>query len=474
MDTLALLGGTRAVPRTLRIAPWPVVAEQDEAAVLRVLARGRFTAASAGEPEIEGLEREWAQRVGVRRAVAVSNGTAAITLALAALGVGPGDEVVLPALSFIGSALAPLHLLAVPVFADVDPRTFNLAPDALEAAITPRTKAIIAVHLHGLPADLEQITAIADRHGLPVVEDAAQAHGALYRGRQVGSIGAVGAFSLNVSKNLATCGEGGLVTTDDERLAVRVTMLRQFGELLGGTGERSYVSHLPGWNNKPNAIQAAYTRSRLTGFDKENDARDENVRHLLGRLAELPGLIVPEVPGDRTHAWHILRFRVDPAAFGLGDDLAGAVCSALMRALRAEGVPLSRYQVMPLPAQRVFAERGGYGGYPWKLPGVPHLVYRGEDFPNTLRIIEDSFVIQKAHLHPDARPLLEAYADAFEKVWRHRDFIAGHAAAMPYRPPWEHAEEAARREWDVAFAAAGPGGREAAAGEAVSATDGED
>jgi perosamine synthetase len=467
MNALAMLGGTRAVPRDRRVLPWPVVAEQDEAAVLRVLARGRFTAASAGEPEIEGLEHDWARRVGVRRAIAVSNGTAAITLALAALEVGPGDEVVLPALSFIGSALAPLHLLAVPVFADVDPRTFNLDPAALEAAITPRTKAIVVVHLHGLPADLEQITAIAERHGLPVVEDAAQAHGALYQGRAVGSVGAINAFSLNVSKNLATCGEGGLITTDDERLATRAMMLRQFGELLKSTGERSYVSHLLGWNNKPNAIQAAYTRSRLASFDQENKVRDENARHLLGRLAELPGLIAPEVPADRTHAWHILRFRVDPAAFGLGDALAGAVRAALMRALRAEGVALSHYQLMPLPAQRLFAERSGLGGYPWKLPGVPDRAYRGEDYPNTLRVIDDSFVIQKAHLHPDARPLLDAYADAFEKVWQHRDVIAAHAAAMPYRPPWEHAEDAARREWDEAFAQAGPAGDDLSAQDAA-------
>jgi dTDP-4-amino-4,6-dideoxygalactose transaminase len=450
MNKLAMLGGTRAVPKSHKILPWPAVTEEDHQAVQRVMTGGRFTSASAGESEITGLEQEWAQQVGTRHCVAVNNGTAALSLALAALEMEPGSEVIVPALSFIASAVAPLHVMAVPVFADIDPLTYNMDPASIEAAITPRTRAIVVVHLHGLPADMDEINAIAARHDLAVVEDAAQAHGALYRGRSVGSIGTINSFSLNVSKNLATCGEGGLINTDDDVLHARALMGRQFGELIPTRGERSYVAHTLGWNHKPGAIQAAFTRSQLTRFELDNKNRDANVRALLARLAPLPGLIIPTVPEDRTHAWHILRFRVDPAAFGLPEQYAGPLRGALMRALRAEGVPASPYQLMPLPGQKVFQERLGFGGYPWALPGARTPSYTVEDFPHTLRVIEDSFTIQKAHLHPDAGDLLARYADAFEKVFQHRDALAQHAENAPYKTPWQRADEIAAAEWDTA------------------------
>ncbi|MYU20481.1 DegT/DnrJ/EryC1/StrS family aminotransferase [Streptomyces sp. SID8352] len=449
-DRLAMLGGARAVPRTHRIPAWPLVTDADREAVLRSLSSGRFTTAAVGEREIESLEREWAERTGTRHCVMVSNGTAALSVALGALGVEPGDEVIVPALSFIASAVAPLHVLAVPVFVDIDPRTYNMVPELIEAAITPRTRAVVVVHLHGLPAEMDEIRAVADRHGLAVVEDAAQAHGAAYRGRTVGSIGEVNTFSLNVSKNLATCGEGGLITTDDDGVARRAAMLRQFGEVATKKAERSYVGHLLGFNHKPNAIQAAFTRSRLERFDEEAKLRDENVRRFLGRLAALPGLLVPEVPDDRDHAWHILRFRTDPGAWDLAAGYAGPLRAALMRALRAEGVPAGHYQMMSLPQQRVFRERLGFGGLPWQLPGVAPRAYRAEDQPTALAVIDDSFTLQKAHLSPSAGPLLSAYADAFEKVWAHRDVVARHAVSMEYRTPWETAEGIAADEWTEA------------------------
>jgi perosamine synthetase len=425
---LAMLGGPRTVPKGQRILSWPEVTADDEQAVLRSLRSGRFTSASAGEVEIAGLEREWADMVGTRYCVAVSNGTTALSLALAAVGVGPGDEVIVPALSFVATALAPVHLGAIPVFADIDPDTFNVDPAAVAAAVSPRTRAVVVVHLHGLPAELGELAGIAARHGVPLVEDAAQAHGARYHGRAVGSVGAVSSFSLNASKNLSTCGEGGLVNTDDDTVYRLALALRQFGEVIAGHQERSYISHLPGWNYKPNAIQCAFTRSQLARFDETAKDRDDNVRRFLARLAGLAGLTVPSCPADRTHAWHILRFRVQPAAFGLPDRLAGPLRAAVMRALRAEGVPVSHYQQLPLPAQPVF--RG----------------LRGEH-PHALRVIEDSFTLQKAHLHPGARPLLGWYADAFEKVWQHQQVLASLAEGLAYQAPWERAAEIAAAEW---------------------------
>jgi perosamine synthetase len=440
---LAMLGGSRAVPRGCGIPRWPVVTDREEDALRQVLASGKFTSAASGEREVAALERDWASLVGTRHCAAVSSGTAAISLAIAALGLRPGDEVIVPALSFIASAVAPLHVLAVPVFVDVHPRSFNLDPAGIEQAITPRTRAVLVVHLHGLPADMDQILAVARRAGLHVIEDAAQAHGAAYRGRQVGSMGVVNAFSLNVSKNLPTCGEGGLVTTDDAALHQRVVMMRQFGEVIPEEGERTYVSHLLGWNHKLGAVQAAFTRAQLGRFDQYRRLRERNVRRLLKRLDGLPGLLAPQVPSDREHAWHILRFRVDPAALGLDDVGPGPLRAALMRVLRAEGVPLSQYQLVPLPGQQVFQRGEGLGGgAPWSLPGARRPDYRIEAHPNAMAIVEDSFTIQKAHLSPEAGALLDRCADAFEKAWEHIDVIARIARAAPYRPPWSQVSAA--------------------------------
>src|SRR5262245_37974439 len=232
MSQLAALGGAPAVPRELRRVRWPIVTDDDRAAVLRVLDSDALVCNADGEAEIPELERRWAQHVGVEHCVGVSNGTTALSLAVAALDIGPGDEVIVPALSFIASALGPLHQMAIPVFADIDPVTFNLDPGDVARRITARTAGIVAVHLHGLPADMDALGALADRHGLAIVEDAAQAHGATIRGRPVGGWGQLGAFSLQVTKNLPTCGEGGLITTHDAALASRIRRSREFGEII--------------------------------------------------------------------------------------------------------------------------------------------------------------------------------------------------------------------------------------------------
>ncbi|GLI02616.1 DegT/DnrJ/EryC1/StrS family aminotransferase [Phytohabitans aurantiacus] len=427
MSRLAVFGGTPAVPREMRHVRWPVVTDADRAAVLRVLDSDIMVSNAPGETAVLELERRWAQRVEVAHCVGVSNGTDALSLALAALGVGPGDEVIVPALSFIATALGPLHQMAVPVFADIDPVTFNLDPADVERRITPRTAAIVVVHLHGLPADMDALGALADRHGLAIVEDAAQAHGATLRGRPVGGLGKVGAFSIQVTKNLPTCGEGGLVTTDDAEIAGRIRQSRQFGEVIAPGRPRDYLSERFGWNAKLNPIQAAFTTSQLDRFDEYEKLRQANIVPFLDRLAALPGFHVPFAPADRTHAWHVLRFRIDLPAAGMDGGRPGAVRDALCRLLRAEGVPAGQYQRIPLPQQRVFLDREGFGrGYPWAIAGTP---VQDVDFPVAEQVIADSLVLQKRHLHPDSGPLLQRYADAFEKVWEHRDLVRSMAAS---------------------------------------------
>ncbi len=410
MTKLAMFGGSPAVPPGLRRVTWPIITDDDRKAVLGVLDDGRLVANADGETEVPGLEEEWAQRVGAPHCVAVSNGTSALRLILDGLGIGSGDEVIVPALSFIASGLAPVHQGAVPVFADVDGEDYTIDPDEIEARITPRTKAIMPVHLHGLSADMDRIGAIAARHGLAVIEDAAQAHGTTWRGRCVGTIGDAGAFSLQMTKNLPTCGEGGLITTADAELAEHIRRARQFGEVIEAGRARDYVSTQLGWNEKLNPIQAAFARSQLRRFDAYEARRAQNITAFLDRIAELPGIQVPRPTEHSSHAFHIIRLRFRPDEAGLDGVRPGAMRRALRRVLRAEGVPMSQYQLMPLPDQDVFGTAGG-------------------DWPVTRAVIEDSLTLQKRHLHPDSGPLLERYADGFAKVWANLDTVAAMAKA---------------------------------------------
>ncbi len=435
---LALLGGSRSVALDAddrsRVC-WPQVTDAERQALLGVLDSGRFTSNNS-DGEVQRLEREWAAFVGVPHCAAVSNGTAAIALAFASLDLDPGAEVLVPALTFVASAIAPVQRMLVPKFVDIDPVTYTMDPAAAEAAITPRTRAILAVHLHGLPCDMDALGALARRHNLALVEDAAQAQGATYKGRRAGAMGRINAVSLNATKNLPTCGEGGLVTTDDAELHAKVVRYRQFGEdLVGGRG-RDYISHILAGNEKLSAVQAAFARCQLDRLPAAMQARERNVAALLARLGELPGIVLPTCPPDRTHSWHILRLRFDPAAMGLEGLAAGPLRAAVQRVLRAEGVPVQPYQLVPLSGQGAFRTKEGFHGYPWRLSDTD-TTYRIEDHPVTLALIEDSLTLQRWHLNPDSGPVLSRIADAFEKVWQHRDVLARLAGSGTYRAPWE-------------------------------------
>lgn len=433
---LAMYGGKPAVPSALRQVQWPVVTDADVAGVVDVLTSGKFTVGSTGETEIAGLESDWAAFVDARYAIAVNNATSGLGLAAMAVGLEPGDEVLVPALSFVASAFGPLYQLAIPVFVDVEPSTFNIDPDLLEERITPRTRAIVVVHLHGLPADMDRINAVARRHDLAVIEDAAQSLGASYRGRPAGSLGRVGVFSLNAEKSVPTCGEAGVLTTDEDGIA----RLCRSGRALGEdwvSGPRRYLSQRLGWNHKPSAVLAAFARSQLVRYPAYQAARERNVSGLLEVASKLPGLVVPETPSDRTHVWHMVRFRFDPERAGLTGIGPGQFRQAVARALRAEGMAVSHYQMTPLPGQPAFQSQQGFGkGYPWTLPGVPPRHYDVTEYPQTLAVIEDSLVVRRVHLNPESGPLLQSYGDALCKVWDNLDVIARLAAALPYEPPW--------------------------------------
>jgi len=269
-----------------------------DAAIGCVLDTGQFV---LGE-QTRAFEHEFAAFCGARHAVGVGNGMDALVLILRAMDIGSGDEVIVPGMTFIATWLAVSATGATPVPVDSGALGFNIDPAAIEAAITPRTRAIMVVHLYGEPADMAAVTAIAARHGLRVVEDAAQAHGATCRGRRAGALGDAAGFSFYPGKNLGALGDGGAVVTDDDRLAARVRALRNYGST------RKYEHDEQGVNSRLDELQAAVLRVKLRYLDGWN-ARRREVAALYDQLLDGSGLVLPEPAADCTSAWHLYVVR---------------------------------------------------------------------------------------------------------------------------------------------------------------------
>ena len=391
----------------MRIPPatrWPILEASDRAAVSRVLDRGVLSGAAA--PEMRALEAEFAATLGVRFCLATNSGTSALHLALAAAGVGPGDEVIIPALSFVATAQAVVHQGATPVFTDIDPVTYTMLPTDVATRITPRTRAILPVHLHGLPADMDAITALAASAGVVVIEDAAQAHGARYRDRAVGTLGSMAAFSLNSTKNLPA-GEGGLFVTDDEDLYARAARTRFNGLDLPSKWDASHplddeapgLATGTGFMYLPGELTCAIARSQLERLDETTRRSQRNAARLTERLGALRGVEPPVVPSDRTHVFHKYRVGLDPPRAGLHVPPA-VLRDHLVEALRAEGVEAVLWQTAPLPAHPRFA--------------------RAERYARTEALLAGSLLLGSQSYPLFAQPVdvVDAWADAFERVWR--------------------------------------------------------
>jgi perosamine synthetase len=421
---LAMRGGKPAVSRDLAVR-WPVIGAQERQAALQVLDSGVLCGARA--PQQKALEEEFARFVGARFCLATNSGTAALHMAVAAAGIEPGDEVITSAFTYPATALAVLHHNAVPVFADIDPVTFNIDPAGIEERITPRTRAIMPVHIHGLPCDMDEINTLARRHDLVVIEDAAQAHGATYRSRPVGTLGDMAGFSLNATKNLP-CGEGGLFVTGNERLLARAASVRILGQTrdevpldlahpLDSAGDSEYAGM--GWMYLTQEIPAAIARVQLRRLEEFNANAAANASLLTSRLGALPGVIPPVCPADRTHVYHKYRVRLDPRALGVRVETP-LLRDRVMTALRAEGVEVMLWLDKPVPEMEVFQSRTGYGrGCPWTCHRSD-VRYGVGEHPRTSALLADSFVVgsQSYPLFPQPRALMEQYAGAFEKVIR--------------------------------------------------------
>lgn len=336
---------------------WPHPSEAEIEAAVRVLRSGRVNYWTGDEGR--AFEAELAEAVGSRHAIALSNGTAALELALMALDVGPGDEVVVPSRTFIASASAVVARGATPKMADVDRDSGNLTAATLEAALTDRTRAVVVVHLAGWPADMEAILEVARRHDLRVVEDCAQAIGARVGHRQVGTFGDVGAFSFCQDKIITTAGEGGMVVTDDAALYERMWAYKDHGKSYDAVYRRE---HPPGFrwlhesfgtNFRMTEVQAAIGRVALAGLPDNLAARARNAAALLPYLEASPGLRVPTTPPGMTHAWYKLYAYVRPERLAAGWDRA-----RVQATLEAEGVPVRQGSCSEIYLEEAFAAPG--------------------------------------------------------------------------------------------------------------------
>jgi dTDP-3-amino-3,4,6-trideoxy-alpha-D-glucose transaminase len=277
------------------------VAGELESALSRTLASGRYLLG----PELELFEAEFAAYCEARHCIGVGSGLSAIELALRAAGVGPGDEVIVPAYTFVATWLAVSRAGAEPVPVDVEESTYNLDPEQARAALTDRTAAIVPVHLRGEPAEMDAVMEIARANGLLVVEDAAQAHGARYRGRRVGSIGAAGAFSFYPSKNLGALGDGGAIVTDDDELAAKARMLRNYGM------KTKYEIEMAGVNSRLAEIQAAALSVKLRHLDRWNADRAELAKAYRSHLRASPEISLPEPSAESEPVWHLFAVGLD-------------------------------------------------------------------------------------------------------------------------------------------------------------------
>lgn len=315
-------------------AQYATIQPEVEAAALSVLRSGSYV---LGE-EVAALEEEFAAYCGTTHAIAVNTGTSALHLSLIAAGVGPGDEVITTPFTFVATAAAIRYIGARPVFVDIDPVTFTIDPNQIERAITPRTRAIVPVHLYGQMADMDAILLIAARHGLAVIEDACQAHGALYDGQRAGSIGLSGCFSFYPGKNLGACGEGGIIVTSNDEQARQMRMLRDWGQ------DRRYHHVMVGYNYRMDAIQGAILRVKLRQLETWTEARRARARLYTQLLANAP-IEIPRETSLRRHVWHIFAVRTRDR-------------DHLQKFLSAEGVETGLHYPVPVHLQPSYADLG--------------------------------------------------------------------------------------------------------------------
>lgn len=447
---LAIFGGLPVVNSNENFeSTWPVITDDDRCAVNQVFNDNNFN--GIHNTEIEELESDYANYTGSRYALSCANGTAALHMAISAAGCGQNDEVIVPALTFVATAMAVLHSGAVPVFADIDFKTFNIDPEDVRRKITPKTRAVVAVDLHGLPADYIKLKEICTQNGLVLIADAAHSSGAELGNKKVGSLADINCTSLMPLKQFPTCGEGGLFSTDILEFRNNASKVMSFGEVILKNEVRAYNSLTLGWNYRMNAIQAAFARSQLKRLDYYADQFFKNGVFLINSIKEMQGIIVPYIPKNSTHTFHMLRLGFDPKLAGYDID-TGLFTQAVENAMRAEGLPLRHYQNRPLPLQTIFRDE----------TYKPYGVLKDKNLSDRERKIEDEFPIAfKTIEHTRCigengtsgpkyflnRNSVEKYVSGFYKIWENLDDIVKYTKDLNYVKPWIKPGFSTRGNW---------------------------
>ena len=384
---LAIYGGS-----PYRTRPFPSVGnasgrwlgEEEKKLLAEVIDSGALNRNNGSK--VARLERTWAEMHDVPYALAVTSGTAALHTAVGALNLEPGDEVITTPITDMGTAIAILACNLVPTFADVDPRTGNIAAETIEKQITEKTRAVIVVHLFGQPADMEPILALARERDLRVIEDCAQAHRAEYRGRLVGTMGDMGCFSYQQSKQMTT-GDGGMVITRDERLATRARLFADKGWARGVAGYRGHM--FLGMNYRMTELQGAVGLAQAGKLEDIVAQRRHTAEMLSESIARIPGLSPPYLASGARSAWWILLFTTE-------EDVLGIAPPEFAEAIRAEGMPFRLgYIPNPLFEYDVIRERKTFGtsGIPWTLPQARQgITYDRRDYPGTIHFLKQVFV----------------------------------------------------------------------------------
>lgn len=426
MSKLALLGG-----EPVRRKPFPayrVIGDDEKRAATRVIESGILSRYLGvwhpdffGGPEVQAFEAEWAVIAKTKHGIAVNSCTSGLYAAVGAIGVGPGDEVIVSPFTMIASATAATIFNGVPVFADIDPETYTLSAETIAPKITRRTKAIIVVHIFGQSADMDPIMALAAKHGIKVIEDCAQAPFATYKGRPVGSLGDVGVFSLNYHKHIHT-GEGGMCTTNDDDLAERIQLIRNHAEaVVERKGVKNLVNMI-GFNFRLGEIESAIGREQLKKGQKLIDDRKENVRYLESKLAGIEGLSLPKVGAAGDHVYYVHPLSWDETIGGVSRDTFVEALRAELPATElreGEGPLVSGGYARPLYLAPMYQKLMGYGEVqcPFRCPHYDGKVsYEKGICPNTEDAHFNRLVTHELIRPPMSKADIDDVAAAFHKV----------------------------------------------------------
>lgn len=430
---LAILGG-----KPIRQKLFPArntIGEEEKKAVLRVLDSGVLSKYLGcwhkdfyGGSEVQALESEWAKHFGVKHAITVNSCTSGLYCAVGAIGVEPGEEIIVSPYTMCATATAPLIFNAIPVFADIEEDYFCLDPVSVEKQITPKTKAIIVVDIFGLPYNAEAINAIAEKYGLYVIEDTAQAPGAKYKDKFSGTLGHIGVYSLNYHKHIH-CGEGGVVVTSNDELADKIRLIRNHAEAVVENKEVDNLINMVGFNFRMTEMEAAIARCQLKKLTKLLEQRLENCRYIEKQLAWIPAISFPKIRDGCTHVYyvHACKFSEDIAGVSR-DNFVSAVKAELssFKLRESEGVTLGCGYVKPLYLQPLFQNKIAYGskGFPFTLhENNNNMNYSKGICPVAERMHEKELITHEFIVPSMQKKDIDDVVKAFEKVWENRNLL---------------------------------------------------